>query len=160
MRLAVLQTSIKGNSRICDIWPSTYMTCLCLQSNFSKWKRLATFRYYGCFQILEILGTPVSQTSVSNWLTRFVWKEIFSSSRRRSIVKNISRLFWEIRLQTYACHVTWWLYIAIYVCFLSSMFLGMPTSPSSASNLLTRLRLKTFEPFLRIFYWSLWSYVM
>ena len=35
----ILETSIKGNSRICDIWPSTYMTCLCFQSNFSKTAR-------------------------------------------------------------------------------------------------------------------------
>ena len=47
----------------------------------------------GGFLILEFLRTPVSQTSASNWLTRFILKEIFSSSRRRSIVEKFRAVF-------------------------------------------------------------------
>ena len=44
-----------------------------------------------CF--LKFPRTPVSQTSASNWLTRFIWKEIFSYSRRRSIVDKFRAVF-------------------------------------------------------------------
>ena len=58
-----------------------------------SWKQLATFRYLWCFQILEFLRTPVSQTSASNWLTRFIWKEIFYSNRKRRIVQKFRAVF-------------------------------------------------------------------
>ena len=64
------------------------------------------------------------------------------------------------------------MYIAIYGCFILSKFLGMPASPTSASNWLTRLRWKEIfssipersiaKKFRAVFkkYWFLWSYVM
>ena len=60
-----------------------------------SWKQLATFSYLRCFQILEFLRPPVSQTSASNWLTMFIWKEIFSSSRKRRIVKTFEPFTWK-----------------------------------------------------------------
>ena len=56
-------------------------------------KLMAIYRIYGCFLLSMLLGMPASPTSASNWLTRFIWKEIFSSSRRRSIVKKLRAVF-------------------------------------------------------------------
>ena len=83
------------------------------------------------------LWTPGTQTSASNWLTRFIWKEIFPSNLWGSFSQKFRTVFEKCYLKgsvvmLLECHFRHiWLYSI-------SMFLWPPGSQTSASNWLTR----------------------
>ena len=81
------------------------------------------------------LGIPASPTSASNWLTRLKWKEIFSSSSARSIVKKVRAVFKKYRfLWSYIMKAAG--HISLFGVFSNP---GVsPDSKFSASNWLTR----------------------
>ena len=116
----------------------------------------------GVSLILEFLRTPVSQTSASNWLTRFILKEIFSSSRRRSIVETFPAVFEKFDFKhrhvmsadrRISPYTTVYFYRSFYECQPHQLarpigWLGWGErkySPLSRDEVL----LKNFEPFLR-----------
>ena len=113
-----------------------------------------------CLPLPMFPWTPIVQTSATNWLTRFKWKEILSTLGRECSEK-ISSRFWEIyHLIEY--HISLWPDFALSTVFFSlcsyerqadkpARPIGWLGSCERKYSLLCRQKVswKNFEPFWR-----------